>query len=45
MYTLVNLLELKSFLHRLENLTVSNVKYKFLDRENGFKTLDEQSKS
>ena len=37
--------EISTVLDRLRNFNVSNVKYKFLDRENGFETLDEKSKS
>ena len=29
----------------LNDFDIHNVKYKFLDRENGFETLDEKSKS
>ena len=32
---------IKTVLDRLENLNVSNVKYKFLDRENGFVTIND----
>ena len=32
---------IKTVLDRLENLKVSNVKYKFLDRENGFVTIND----
>ena len=32
-------------IHRLNDFDIHNVKYKFLDRENGFETLDEKSKS
>ena len=37
--------EISTVLDRLQNFNISNVKYKFLDRENGFETLDEKSKS
>ena len=37
--------KISTVLERLQNLNISNVKYKFLDRENGFETLDEKSKS
>ena len=32
---------IKTVLDRLQNLNVSNVKYKFLDRENGFVTIND----
>ena len=37
--------EISTVLKRLQDFNISNVKYKFLDRENGFETLDEKSKS
>ena len=37
--------EISTVLDRLQDFNISNVKYKFLDRENGFETLDEKSKS